>query len=422
MADHRSENTKLLLVEDDEDFISALTSRLKKRNFDVTTDISAEEALDRIKNTDFDVVVADIKLPGMDGIEFLAKVRDHSKELPVILVTGYGSLESAKDAVRLKAVDYLLKPLDNIDELLNPIYKAIHGYKLLLDNRRLMDDLRVNIAELERSERKYRDLFELAGDIIYTVNAKGVITSANKRIEEITKYDRKEIIGKSIEKFVTFLKGGADKARFQKILAKRVLDVVEVKMDTKCGETRLGEMGLRPIEEDDRLMGAQCIVRDITDRKRTEERLKDSESQLLEQKSSLEQKNSALREMLEQIEIEKNRIKDDIFINADRLLIPFLNKLKRKSGSVSAKYVAVIEQSLKELIVPFARKLSVKTMKLSPREIEVCNMIKNGLSSKEIADFLNISHQTAERHRNNVRKKMGIVGKDVNLYSYLQNL
>jgi DNA-binding NarL/FixJ family response regulator len=291
------EKIKLLLVEDDEDFYSALMPRLAKRNFEVNVAVSAEKALDRFNNSEFDIVVADIKLPGMDGIKFLSEIRKLDKDIPVILITGYANLESAKEAVRLKASDYLLKPLEDINELLNPVDKAVYNYKLLRENKRLDESLQKTVVELRESERKLKD-----------------------------------------------------------------------------------------------------------------------------QKNSLEQKNAALREILEQIEIEKKQIKSDILANVEKLLLPALEKLRGKAASVDAKYIDILQRNLEELASSFGRKIAEKAIKLTPKEIEICNMIKSGLTSKEISKLLNISRQTTERHRNNIRKKLGIVKKDVNLVTYLQML
>lgn len=149
---------KLLLVEDDEDFRSALVSRIPKRDFDVTAAATAQDALDRIRDNDFDAVVSDINLSQMDGMEFLAKVREFKKGLPVILLTGYGSLESAQETVKLNASDYLLGPLESIGDLLGPIHKAVHKYKLELENRRLEKEL-VGAGERER-QRIGQDLHD----------------------------------------------------------------------------------------------------------------------------------------------------------------------------------------------------------------------------------------------------------------------
>ena len=101
MADEISTGVKLLLVEDDLDFRSSLAGRLEKRGFIVVETASAEEALGMLERATFDVVVSDIKLPGTDGMELLAEIKRRDALLPVILITGYASLESAKEAVTL---------------------------------------------------------------------------------------------------------------------------------------------------------------------------------------------------------------------------------------------------------------------------------------------------------------------------------
>ena len=117
------EKINLLLIEDDDDFKSALVSRLVKRDFNVTAVVSAEEALDKLKHEKYDVVVSDIRLNGMNGMELLSKVKELNEDLPVIIITGYANLDTAREAVTLKAYDYLLKPLDNIEELIKKVKK-----------------------------------------------------------------------------------------------------------------------------------------------------------------------------------------------------------------------------------------------------------------------------------------------------------
>ncbi len=189
----------LLLVEDDQDFSYSLRSRFKKRNFKVNSVETAEQALEALKDEIFDVVVTDIKLEGMDGIELLDKIKQLNEDLPVILITGYASLNSAREAVKLKASDYLLKPFDSIDDILNPIYKAVHSYRLEIENRRLMSSLWMKMNELEQSRQKYQDLFDSASDIIYAINQNGVFTSVNKKMEEVTQYSKEELLGQPVQ-------------------------------------------------------------------------------------------------------------------------------------------------------------------------------------------------------------------------------
>lgn len=152
------EGIRLLLVEDDEDFGDALVLRLEKRAFQLVWARTAEDALRRLKDGAFDAIVSDIKLPETDGMEFLARVREMGLDVPVIVLTGYGNLETAQEAVRLDAFDYLLKPLDTLDDLLDPIRKAVHGHRLRMENVILVKEL-VEARETEQ-RRIGRDLHD----------------------------------------------------------------------------------------------------------------------------------------------------------------------------------------------------------------------------------------------------------------------
>ncbi|MCA9401329.1 MAG: GAF domain-containing protein [Candidatus Omnitrophica bacterium] len=153
-----------------------------------------------------------------------------------------------------------------------------------------------------------------------------------------------------------------------------------------------------------------------------EKELKDFQKELKKQQRVLEQKNLALKEVLDQIEFEKNQIKQDIISNVEEMLLPLLNKMKRKSHGEDAQTLKLLEQHLKNLTSGFALKISDKRWKLTPKEIEICDMIKNRMSSKDIAGLLNVSTRTVEIHRNHIRKKLGISQKSVNLTTYLQSI
>jgi len=134
----------------------------------------------------------------------------------------------------------------------------------------------------------------------------------------------------------------------------------------------------------------------------------------------LEEKNIALKELLAQIELDRKKLKDDIMANVDNLIMPSIEKLRLKGGS--KKQIDQHRQTIENLTSTFGRKIADNRIKLTPREIEVCNMVKNGLTNKEIANLLNIALHTVERHRRMSRKKLGLANKDINLNTYLNSL
>ena len=160
------------------------------------------------------------------------------------------------------------------------------------------------------------------------------------------------------------------------------------------------------------------LQRLIAERMNAERALLESEAKLQKQKSALEQKNIALGEVIAQIEVEKRRIKDDIETNVNIVVSPILEKLKKEKAS--AKYVTILKYHLGRLTSSFGSKITKKSFKLTPREIEVCNLVKGGLTSKDISNLLNISYRTIEKHRKNIRHKLGISNKRINLTSFLR--
>lgn len=117
------EQLRLLIVDDEEDFLSALAQRLEFRGFRVEAASSGSDALARVGEEGFHVLVLDVKMPGIDGLELMAQIKAKHACLPVILLTGHGSVADAERGIEQGAFDYLMKPID-IDELIEKIRKA----------------------------------------------------------------------------------------------------------------------------------------------------------------------------------------------------------------------------------------------------------------------------------------------------------
>ena len=114
---------RILIVDDEEKFADYLNKRLSNRDYDVAVALSGEEALEKIKNAKFDVVILDVLMPGMDGIETLRSIKKLKPLTEVIMLTGHASVESGVEGMKIGAYDYLMKPCD-IDELVSKLNKA----------------------------------------------------------------------------------------------------------------------------------------------------------------------------------------------------------------------------------------------------------------------------------------------------------
>lgn len=117
---------RILMVDDELELISATAERLALRGFEVETATSGREALRRIVESTFSILLVDVKMPGMSGLDVLEEVKRSQPDLPVVLFTGHGSLAAAEMGLKHGAVDYILKPV-NIDSMIETINKAISG-------------------------------------------------------------------------------------------------------------------------------------------------------------------------------------------------------------------------------------------------------------------------------------------------------
>jgi DNA-binding NtrC family response regulator len=115
----------ILVVDDEEDFVETLVSRLKKRNVDAIGVSSGEEAIEHIKKKEFNIVIMDIKMPGgIDGIEAMRLIKKEHPQTEIILLTGHASIETSIEGVKFGAFDYILKPV-KLEDLLNKIALAL---------------------------------------------------------------------------------------------------------------------------------------------------------------------------------------------------------------------------------------------------------------------------------------------------------
>jgi DNA-binding NtrC family response regulator len=120
----------VLLVDDEKKFLDVLSQRLGTRGVDAETATSGEDALVKMKNRSFDVIILDVMMPGMGGIETLKRIRKENPEVQIIMLTGQGTIDKAVEAMKEGAIEFLEKPAD-IDTLMDKIAKA-RDRKILL--------------------------------------------------------------------------------------------------------------------------------------------------------------------------------------------------------------------------------------------------------------------------------------------------
>ena len=182
-------NARILLVDDDTALLDALPEalRLRMNGIQIDTSETAVDALERIKQTDYDAIVSDVKMPGMDGLALLHEIRELRPSTPTLMITGHGERELAVQALRGGAYDFVQKPIDR-DYFIASLERAIQRRVLV----RQVEEQRL---ALERHAR----VLEHVDDGVFLVDDEGVIRHWNPAAEAITGIGSPEALGRRVE-------------------------------------------------------------------------------------------------------------------------------------------------------------------------------------------------------------------------------
>lgn len=152
-------------------------------------------------------------------------------------------------------------------------------------------------------------------------------------------------------------------------------------------------------------------------------RLQTAEKDLRSYARELEESNTTLKVLLKQRESDERQFQDNMLANIKHLIMPYIEKLRSGSTSTEERsWLDIIESNLNEIVSPFSARLSVLYLDLTPREIMIADLIKDGKQDKEIGTLLNISLDTVKAHRKNIRRKLGIYNTRMNLRTKLLSL
>ena len=285
-------NENILIIDDEPDVLELLDEALSLEGFQTRTASSGMEGMKIFKSHPFDLVITDIRMPQMDGMEVLKQIKQLDESVEVIMLTGFATLENAIMALRDEgAFDYLTKPLEDIDRLLIPVTQALERRRLRIENKNLIKKLGTANAgltreieerkrtekALQKSEERFKNLFQYAPDAYYLNDLNGIFIDGNKAAEELSGYRKEELIGKNFLDSGLLSQEQLPKAieLLKKNMAGQRTGPDEFILKGKDGGKRTVEIRTLPMKIINKPV-VLAIARDITDRKRLEAQLLDS--------------------------------------------------------------------------------------------------------------------------------------------------
>jgi len=287
-----------------------------------------------------------------------------------------------------------------------------------------LEDLQTR-RDLQSSEDKYRIILENMEEAYFELDLAGNFTFFNKATVEMLGYSAEELGHMNYRDYVL----PETTIRLFKIFNKiyrtgEPAEIFDYQVIRKDGTRRFREMSaslIRGVAGSP--VGFRCLARDVTKRKLAEEALKKKEEELERKSASLVESNAALKVLLKQREEDKVDLERNVLSNVREIILPYVEELK-KGGLTVGQGVCIetIETNLENIVSPFLRNITLKHFNLTPKEFQVANLVKEGKTTKEIAEFLNMSTGAIDFHRNSIRKKFGLNNKKVNLRSYLLSL
>jgi DNA-binding NarL/FixJ family response regulator len=290
----QAQSPDILVIDDDPFLCEIVTDFLEEHDYTCRMAHSGVNGLRLFEERRPDMVLLDIRMPKMTGLDILKILREEAPDMPVIMISGTSDLADIVQILRLGAWDYLMKPITDMELLRHAIEKALERAQLLRDNRRYHEQLEVQVRER---------------------------TAA-----------------------------------------------------------------------------------------------------LQEANTSLERKNAALHELMDTIRTDREHTNQVIASNIEKVILPLLTSLEHGLSPKQKKIALQIRRNFAEITSPFVDTLAKNLATLTPTEIRVCNLIRRGLATKEIAQLESLSAGTISVHRKSIRRKLGIANQKVNMVTFLDSL
>lgn len=280
-----------------------------------------------------------------------------------------------------------------------------------------------NIKDPKIIKNYYRLIIDLVNDSIVIFDMEGIITNINDNFSNMIDRPKEKIIGCHITDFLN----ENNKSIFLEHINKKddKHSQHECTFLAKNGHRLNASVSTSPFyDEDGTYKGSLAVIMNIARLNQSEKAFENLKQDLKIKNAKIEELSATVKVLLENGDENKRKVEEQVLSNVRRLVEPYLNKLKMRNDLKEKHkiYLSILESNIKKITSQFSHKLSLDYTYLTKSELQIAELVRDGRSSKEIADIICISERTVDTHRNRIRKKLGITNRNNNLRSYLLSI
>jgi PAS domain S-box-containing protein len=302
-----------------------------------------------------------------------------------------------------------------------------------------ISDRKRSAEALETANRQLMSIIDFLPDATFVIDQQGKVIAWNRAIEAMTGIRKEDILGKGENAYAIAFYGKPNPMLIDMVVKGCTehadsYDFVESEEGQVCAEVFVPNLykgkgayiwgTASPIYGlDGDILGAIESIRDVSKRKAMESALRQREKALEDKTRELQEMNAALNVLLQKRLEDQQELQERVLSNLREMILPYLEKLKQSRLNENQRSsILVLESRLHEVLSPFLKNVSTKLANLTPMEIQVASLVKDGRTSKEIARLLGVAQKTVSAHRYNLRTKLGLKNQKANLRSHLLSL
>ncbi len=409
---------KILIIDDEKTIQTAMQKALKGEGYTLCVADNGKEGVKVLKKEQPTLVFLDLRMPEMDGIEFLKKIKlTHDAPYTVAVITGHGDDKDIEQCYKLGVTNFLRKPL-SMTEVCCLAKRCIEAKQIEIElaaHRNNLQSLVDNqVGTIKKQLQFQQTIIDAIPTPIYFKDTDLKLIGANASFCQWFGLKKNKVTGQTFDKILSEAAAKKDRVKDEQLIKKGITQEYQGKLDNLDG-LRNDVVFNKAIfkNENDEIAGIIGAMFDVTEREQAQRKL-------TEKSQALKHANMSLRILIKQLSDAQSEDRLNNMPNLKELVMPSSEQLEVMLDSPTERgYLENIMLNLNRVTSNFSKQLAAMNLGLSPKEIQVADLIRIGLSNKESSLQMNVTKSTIEFHRDNLRKKLGLKHEKKNLRAYI---